>query len=280
MSRKVTGSADVEAEEGVEFTNPASDDIIDVDDHVKLEETSDGLFEPDCVESQAETKKRAQQLDDATEQLVTRIMAVVGTLCFLVFGGMAFSMFYTLHTSESIFDNSVATVDYKGDLDLGERACSAEPCQNKGFCVPTFPGYKCVCECATGDRCEIVQSDCVPDRLQGASTEQSESSRLSNIARLKQHLLAEYDPTVRPIASAADATIDVNVGMAVLQVTEVNAATGSVTLNIWLRVSWHDKYLTWDPADWGGITELDFDPNPELDFPELCANFIPPKTQL
>ena len=66
MSRKVTGSADVEAEEGVEFTNPASDDIIDVDDHVKLEETSDGLFEPDCVESQAEKKKKAQQLESHT----------------------------------------------------------------------------------------------------------------------------------------------------------------------------------------------------------------------
>ena len=40
------------------------------------------------------------------------------------------------------------------------------------------------------------------------------------------------------------------------KVESVLAADGRMTLKVWMRTSWTDERLRWNPDEWGGVTQL------------------------
>ena len=80
---------------------------------------------------------------------------------------------------------------------------------------------------------------------------------------LRAHLLADYDKGVPP-SSERDGTsnsyagADVSMAIRFFKVESVHAADGRMTLKVWLRMSWVDERLSWDPAEWGGVDQLQF----------------------
>ena len=42
------------------------------------------------------------------------------------------------------------------------------------------------------------------------------------------------------------------------KVESVLAADGRMTLKVWMRTSWTDERLRWNPDEWGGVTQLHF----------------------
>jgi hypothetical protein len=74
-------------------------------------------------------------------------------------------------------------------------------------------------------------------------------------------LLEDYDKMARPIVNLQDPRVPVTVGVAVYSVSDVDPVNSKWTANVMMRVRWTDPYLSWDPAEWGGITEMDFTPN-------------------
>ena len=92
-----------------------------------------------------------------------------------------------------------------------------------------------------------------------------------HVARLRRDLLSSptFDRHVAPTsdrnASATAGTraysasgTDVQLQVRFFKVMEVKAAAGSMRLKVWLRTSWTDDRLAWDPAEYGGITETFF----------------------
>ena len=66
--------------------------------------------------------------------------------------------------------------------------------------------------------------------------------------------------TVRTLVMPDGSTVetatgcDVQMQIRVLKFQHVSIADGSLSLKVWLRLSWNDTRLVWDPADYGGLT--------------------------
>ena len=81
--------------------------------------------------------------------------------------------------------------------------------------------------------------------------------------QLRAHLLADYDKGVPPSSdrdgySNSYAGADISMAIRFFKVESVHAAEGRMTLKVWLRMSWYDERLSWDPAEWGGVDQLQF----------------------
>ena len=78
---------------------------------------------------------------------------------------------------------------------------------------------------------------------------------------LQAHLLGNtsYNPKVPPtsirITTDSQAGTDVKVQLRIFKIESLDQSAGQLKLKVWLRFWWHDLRLSWDPADFGGITE-------------------------
>uniref|UniRef100_A0A0N4ZMR7 Neur_chan_LBD domain-containing protein n=1 Tax=Parastrongyloides trichosuri TaxID=131310 RepID=A0A0N4ZMR7_PARTI len=50
--------------------------------------------------------------------------------------------------------------------------------------------------------------------------------------------------------------IHVSLGISFQQILDIDEKSQFMTSNIWFKMSWHDMYLTWDPTEYAGISEL------------------------
>jgi hypothetical protein len=87
----------------------------------------------------------------------------------------------------------------------------------------------------------------------------------AHATRLNRHLLNDYDMHVPPMswrtnttAAKSAAGTDVSMQIRFYKIESVEAARGHMNLKVWLRYSWHDDRLSWDPADFGGATSTYF----------------------
>ena len=100
---------------------------------------------------------------------------------------------------------------------------------------------------------------------------------------LKAALLASYDKTV--VASSVDRRDDsldysgagtvVKMQVRFFKIDDVDPGTGSMQVKIWLRMRWQDSRLSWEPGQWGNVTELAFN-HPKLEEPEIWTPDILP----
>ena len=80
---------------------------------------------------------------------------------------------------------------------------------------------------------------------------------------LRRDLLQGYDPVVPPESirevTYSGAGTDVRMEIRFFKVSEVSATNGQMRLKCWVRMTWKDLRLAWDPASYGNITETAFD---------------------
>ena len=85
-----------------------------------------------------------------------------------------------------------------------------------------------------------------------------------NATALRAHLLSGYDRVVPPTSNRttysnySGAGTDVRMQVQFFKVEGVDAAHAKMRLKVWLRYSWQDTRLAWDPAEFGGITKTFF----------------------
>ena len=74
----------------------------------------------------------------------------------------------------------------------------------------------------------------------------------ANATRLRAHLLSGYDPKVAPestrVGNYSAAGADVSMQIRFFKVESVKASDGNMRLKVWLRMSWTDERLAWDPT--------------------------------
>jgi len=86
-------------------------------------------------------------------------------------------------------------------------------------------------------------------------------------AQLHNDLLATYVRSQPPISDRdpamfdvykSQAGTDVSVQVRFFKLEAVEAAFGRMRIKVWWRMKWQDQRLKWDPADYGGISEVRF----------------------
>lgn len=88
-------------------------------------------------------------------------------------------------------------------------------------------------------------------------------SRANNVEQsLQTHLLTNYNYNVRPVSDVSK-PIELKIGMAVLSINQMNQLDGEVAMDVWLRYTWKDEFLTWNETEY----PLDFTTFPT--FPEF-----------
>ncbi|KAL8177037.1 UNVERIFIED_CONTAM: Acetylcholine receptor subunit beta [Gekko kuhli] len=73
--------------------------------------------------------------------------------------------------------------------------------------------------------------------------------------RLLEALKQNYSTTVRPARSIGD-RVSVRVGMSLSQLISVDEKNEQLTTKVYMDLTWTDYRLTWDPADYEGITSV------------------------
>ncbi|KAK3097285.1 hypothetical protein FSP39_008356 [Pinctada imbricata] len=81
------------------------------------------------------------------------------------------------------------------------------------------------------------------------------SCSLTDEQRLLSRLLQGYSKYTRPVHNASH-PVDVQVGITLTQIFDVDERNQVLTINVWLDQEWHDEKLKWDPKEYNGLTVL------------------------
>ena len=105
----------------------------------------------------------------------------------------------------------------------------------------------------------------------GFNVDQGPDKRKSKTAfsqQLHEDLFETYVKEVSPSSDRSEspyilsggslAGTDVSMSINFYKVEEVDVAHGHLSVMLWLRLRWTDERLSWDPADYGGITNTKF----------------------
>ena len=79
---------------------------------------------------------------------------------------------------------------------------------------------------------------------------------------LKTKLLSNYNKFSLP---SNNSLVNLQMGLALRAFNNIDQIDGTLTTNIWLRHYRKDKYLTWNPTEYGNITEITLPTNPDQD---------------
>jgi hypothetical protein len=83
------------------------------------------------------------------------------------------------------------------------------------------------------------------------------------LSDLHRDLMTDYDPDVIPMlgSSTGDATnaLGLNLGVSLISLA-MDGRTGLLTSTVWLKMSWMDFRLKWEPAMYGGVQVVRFPP--------------------
>lgn len=79
-------------------------------------------------------------------------------------------------------------------------------------------------------------------------------------SHLRRALLSDYEPAVAPRSVRAtnysEAGTDVYLQLRFFNVANVELSLGMLHVHVWMRMSWVDERLRWDPADYGDVRSL------------------------
>lgn len=78
---------------------------------------------------------------------------------------------------------------------------------------------------------------------------------IDDLLRLKNTLFENYTRDLRPAYYLKDC-VSVNVQVILLDILDLNEVSGTITMTLGIKETWTDYRLTWDPNDFGGITDF------------------------
>uniref|UniRef100_A0A7E4VNT3 Neuronal acetylcholine receptor subunit alpha-7 n=1 Tax=Panagrellus redivivus TaxID=6233 RepID=A0A7E4VNT3_PANRE len=73
--------------------------------------------------------------------------------------------------------------------------------------------------------------------------------------RLLRDLMHGYLPEERPVIDANQSVV-VTVGVVLQQIVDLNEREEQIVVNLWLRYTWKDENLRWDPLQYENVTDL------------------------
>ncbi|XP_025095677.1 neuronal acetylcholine receptor subunit alpha-6-like [Pomacea canaliculata] len=81
------------------------------------------------------------------------------------------------------------------------------------------------------------------------------SQSAEDVARVHSDLLTNQFPKVRPEKDLSQVTV-VNMSFHLISVNGLDTASQKLSTNGWIKVSWKNTYLEWDPANYSGVWRI------------------------
>uniref|UniRef100_A0A1I8IAX4 Neur_chan_LBD domain-containing protein n=1 Tax=Macrostomum lignano TaxID=282301 RepID=A0A1I8IAX4_9PLAT len=106
--------------------------------------------------------------------------------------------------------------------------------------------------------CLIAACFCVRLSLQVRESGLGSDDEVKLVNLLFKH--KGYNRLIRPVADL-NQTVKVAFGLAMVQLINVEEKSQIMKSNVWLRMTWDDYQLRWDPTDFGGIKVIRVNPN-------------------
>ena len=127
----------------------------------------------------------------------------------------------------------------------------------------------------------VLLSALPPTRAATPAAGNALASYTDYATQLHADLLANYNKAVPPkskrtVAYSAAGT-DVSLQLRFFKVESVTPAAGQMRTKLWWRTWWSDERLSWDPSQYGGVTELKFHASSYTD-PETSDIWLPDLT--
>lgn len=83
------------------------------------------------------------------------------------------------------------------------------------------------------------------------------TSSSAHVTAIRGHVLNDdYDKFVYPSSPQRAVGTDVSLQVRIVQVVNVDPASGLMAIKVWLRMMWIDDRLAWDPGAFGNVTEI------------------------
>ncbi|KAJ8042994.1 Neuronal acetylcholine receptor subunit alpha-6 [Holothuria leucospilota] len=73
--------------------------------------------------------------------------------------------------------------------------------------------------------------------------------------KLYKKLMTNYSPYIRPVSNDTDLVI-VHLGVALSQLVDIDEQNQLMITSVWVKQTWTDVKLTWNPEDYGGIDRM------------------------
>lgn len=73
--------------------------------------------------------------------------------------------------------------------------------------------------------------------------------------RLYDDLMRDYKALERPVENHSTA-VNVSIGIVLQQLVDVDEKNQVMIINAWIKYSWRDHKLRWEPREYGGITDV------------------------
>lgn len=85
--------------------------------------------------------------------------------------------------------------------------------------------------------------------------------------RLYDDLLSNYNRLIRPVSNHTQ-KVTVKLGLRLSQLVDLNLKDQILTTNVWLEHEWQDYKFSWDPSEYGGVTEI-YVPSEHIWLPDI-----------
>uniref|UniRef100_A0A914X3S8 Neurotransmitter-gated ion-channel ligand-binding domain-containing protein n=1 Tax=Plectus sambesii TaxID=2011161 RepID=A0A914X3S8_9BILA len=87
--------------------------------------------------------------------------------------------------------------------------------------------------------------------------------------RLYEDLMRFYNPLERPVENNSF-PVKVTIGLVLQQIVDMDEKNQMIQINAWVKYTWHDYKLRWEPGEYGGVGDLRF-PSGKIWHPDVLV---------
>ncbi|CAI5453865.1 unnamed protein product [Caenorhabditis angaria] len=105
-------------------------------------------------------------------------------------------------------------------------------------------------------QCDEIEDELFRNSTNSNSSDKSSESEYDDEERLLIDLFREYNYLIRPVQSVHSPPVEVQFGVAMILLINVDEKNQILQTNVWLTMKWTDFQLKWNPEEYGNIRNL------------------------
>lgn len=85
--------------------------------------------------------------------------------------------------------------------------------------------------------------------------EEAEFTMMDYVKKIRTKIFTDFDPKARPVSNLS-VPLNVSISLGLLSINKLLYNDKSLSVIAWVRLSWVDPFLRWDPGQFGDIDTI------------------------